>query len=208
MSSPMTGVRIRTAAVGSAVAASAAIVVAYGSVLGSDLPKVALLGVAAGAVLGLVPGRAGDAGARALAFVGGFIAVAVGLALLRSSLPDIPTGRAISAVVVLSLVTALATASGDRLPLWAGLLGVATLTGAFQTVLAGAATGTTTTVVTAATSALLASGLAFFATTLLAGLASPMTRSAAEPPGEPLDVDFPLPRAAADSTAGSHVKAV
>lgn len=206
-SSPMRST-VRIIAAGSAVAVAAAVLLAYGSSLGADLPKVALLAAAAGAVLGLVPGGPGDTAARAVSYLGGFAAVAVGLSLLRSSLPDVPTGRAISAVVVVSLVTAMAAATGDRLPLWAALLGVATLTGAFQTVLGGASTGTTTTVVTAATSALVASALAFLATTLLTGLTSPVG-STVDAGATAHDVELPTPRAAGDTAAApSHVKAL
>jgi hypothetical protein len=194
----MTSVRLRTCAVGSALALTAGAVVDHGAAFGADLPKVALLGIASGAVLALVPGR--GLATKLGAYVAGFAAVMVGLSLLRTSLPDIPLGRALAAVVVVALVTAVATASADRLPLWAGLLGAGTLTGAFQTVLAAhpeAGTGDTTTVITAATTALLSAVVALVVTTAVTTTV-PVDQAPALSDAE---LTLPTPRTAADGAA-------
>jgi hypothetical protein len=205
MLTPMTRVRMRTAAVGSAVVTATAVLIAHGSVLGADLPKVALLGAAAGAVLALVPGRPGDSTARLGSFATGFAASLVGLWMLRSFLPDVPVGRAISATAVLSLVVAASVATADRLPLWAGLLGVATFAGSFATVVGGAIP-TTTTAVTALTCAALTGAVTFLLGTLVTGLTSPIASTTATDVDD-LDVALPTPRAAADSDVPSNVKA-
>jgi hypothetical protein len=200
-------VRLRTCAVGSALALTAGAVVDHGAAFGADLPKVALLGVAAGAVLGLVPGR--PVPFRLGAFAAGFAAVMVGLSLLRATLPDIPLGRALAAVVVVAIVTAVATATADRLPLWAGLLGAATLTGAFQTILAAhpeAGTGTTTTVLTATTTALLSAVVAVFVTQAVTTALTTTATASTDPAGEShapagTELALPVPRTAADGSA-------
>jgi hypothetical protein len=127
----MTSVRIRTLAAGSAVAVLAGVLVNHGAALGADFTKTALLGVAAGAALGLVPHS--SAAGRAGGFAVGFLAAWLGYALRAGFLPDIPLGRALAAVVVVSLITAVAVATMDRLPLWSGLVGAGLLIGAYET---------------------------------------------------------------------------
>lgn len=189
----MTSVRTSTCAAGAAVAVAAGALTAAGGPFGADLPKVALLGLAAGAVLGLVPAR--SFGGKLAGFVGGFGAVLVALSLQRTTLPDTGLGRALAAVVTVSIITAVATATAERAPLWAGLLGAATLTGAFAVITAGAI-GTSTAAVTAATSSLLAAAVALTATTLLSALRAPDVAVVPE-------VVVPAPRAAADAVATS-----
>lgn len=193
----MTSVRVSTCAAGAAVAVAAGALTAASGPFGADLPKVALLGLAAGAVLGLVPTR--SVGGSLAGFLGGFGAVLVALSLQRTTLPDTGLGRAIAAVVTISAVTAIATATADRVPLWAGLLGAATMTGAFALVTAGAI-GTTTSAVTAATCALLAAGVSLIATTLIAAL---HPQAVVDLDDSPHDVTLPAPRAAADAAATS-----
>lgn len=164
----MTSVRRRTCAAGAAVAVLAAVLVDHGAVFGADLPQTALLGVAAGAVLGLVPHR--SATERTLAFVAGFLAAWLGYALRAGVLPDIPMGRAIAAVVVVSVITAIATATADRLPLWSGLLGAGALIGAYEAVYTGTPSAFTDESTVAATSVLLAAAAGFVVTTLVASL--------------------------------------
>lgn len=187
----MTSVRTSTCAAGAAVAVAAGALTAAGGPFGADLPKVALLGLAAGAVLGLVPARSSLG--KIAGFVGGFGAVLVALSLQRTTLPDTGLGRAVAAVVTVSIITAVATATAERAPLWAGLLGAATLTGSFAVITAGAI-GTSTAAVTAATSSLLAAAVSLVATTVVSALHVPGVAAAG-------DVVVPAPRAAADAVA-------
>lgn len=193
----MTSVRVSTCAAGAAVAVAAGALTAAGGPFGADLPKVALLGLAAGAVLGLVPSR--SVGGKLVGFLGGFAAVLVALSLQRTTLPDTGLGRALAAVVAVSLITALATATADRAPLWAGLLGAAAMTGSFSLV-NGGAIGTATSAMTAATSTLLAAGVSLVATTLLAALHPQVVVDL----DDAHDLSLPTPRAAADAAATSE----
>lgn len=197
----MTSVRISTCAAGAAVAIAAGALTASSGPFGADLPKVALLGLAAGAVLGLVPAR--SLAGNLAGFLGGFAAVLVALSLQRTTLPDTGLGRAIAAVVTVSVVTAIATATADRAPLWAGLLGAATMTGSFAIVTAGAIP-TTTMAITAATAALLAAAVSLIATTLLTALHPQVVVDL----DDARDLSLPAPRAAADAVATSDKAAL
>lgn len=126
----MTSVRIRTCAAGAAVAVVAGALVDHGAVFGSDFPRTALLGVLVGAIVALVPHR--RPAERLTAAALGLGAAWLGYLVRAGLLPDIPLGRAIAAVLVVSLVTAVATATADRLPLWAGLLGAGALVGGYE----------------------------------------------------------------------------
>jgi len=139
------------------------------------------MGLAIGAVLGLVPDRM--PAARAGAFVVGFVATWGGFALRAGFLPDIPLGRAIATAVVLAVVTAATAVSFGRLPLWAGLLGVAAFSGGYETTFSTNPAGFVADSMTAATTIALAVGLGFLAVTLVDGLVRP--REAASPPPAP-----------------------
>jgi hypothetical protein len=193
----MSSVRTRTLVTGAALAVAAFLLADQGDVFGADLPKVALLGAAAGAVLGLVPDRL--PAARLGGFLTGFGAAWIGYALRAGFLPDIPMGRAIAAVVVVALITAVAVASANRLPMWAGFLGAATLLGSYETTFAATPTDFVSDSMTAVTTSLLAAALGFLVTVLVSGIdvhaEAPVERADAAVP----DPDVPLPRAAADS---------
>jgi hypothetical protein len=192
----MTSVRTRTLVTGSALAVTAAALTDHGAAFGSDLPKVALLGAAAGAVLGLVPDR--SPAARLGAFLAGFAAAWFGYALRAGVLPDIPMGRAIAAVVVVSVVTALATATANRLPMWAGFAGVLTLLGSYETTFAATPTSFLSDSMTAVTTSLLAAAVGFLVSVLASG---PMAdhENTVEPTAMSVDPAVPAPRSAADA---------
>ena len=189
----MSSVRTRTLVAGSVLAVTAALVADHGAILGADLPKAALLGVAAGAILGLVPDR--SPGARVAAFLSGFAAAWVGYALRAGVLPDIPMGRAIAAFVVVAVVTAVAVITANRLPMWAGFVGVVSMVGAYETGFAAMPTGFVTESMTAATTALLAASLGFIVAVFASGTAA-VTEAAEEHQERPA---LPEPRAAADT---------
>lgn len=191
----MSSVRIRTLATGAALAAAAFLLADQGAVFGADLPHVALLGAAAGAVLGLVPGRM--PAARLGGFLTGFAAAWLGYALRAGVLPDIPMGRAIAAVVVVAVVTAVAVASADRLPLWAGLLGAATLLGSYELTFAATPTSFVSDSMTAVTTSLLAASFGFLVTVVLHEIGSP--RATAMEQSDVVDAALPAPRVAADN---------
>lgn len=199
----MTPVRIRTCAAGAALAVTAGGLIAYGSALGGELPSLALLGGALGAVLALVPGS--SAAARATSFVLGLAAAWLGFALRAAVLPDIPMGRALAAVAVVALITAVATASADRLPLWAGLTGAAALTGAYATTYAADPTAFVSESTTAVTAVLLAAAVAFTVTNLVTGLTVPTEAPApVEEAHAGLDLVLPTPRVAQDAPTVSE----
>jgi hypothetical protein len=192
----MSSVRMRTLVTGIALAVAAFLLADQGAIFGADLPKVALLGAAAGAVLGLVPGSLPVA--RLGGFLTGFGAAWIGYALRAGFLPDIPMGRAIAAVVVVALITAVAVVSADRLPMWAGFLGAATLLGSYETTFAATPTQFVSDSMTAVTTSLLAAALGFLVTVLLAGAEG--RRESASDTSEPgATATLPAPRAAADS---------
>jgi hypothetical protein len=202
----MSSVRIRTLVTGSALAVTAAALADHGAIFGADLPKVALLGAAAGAVLGLVPDR--SPAARLGGFVGGFAAAWLGYALRAGVLPDIPMGRAIAAVVVVSIVTATATATANRLPMWAGFVGVATLLGSYETTFAATPTSFVSDSMTAVTTSLLAVSLGFIVSVLASGTAAV---SAATQDDDivvlPEAAPVPVPRSAPDANVTLTPKA-
>src|SRR3954463_6903006 len=200
----MSSVRTRTLVAGSALAVTAFLLADQGAIFGADLPQVALLGAAAGAVLGLVPDRLPTA--RLGGFLSGFAAAWIGYALRAGVLPDIPMGRAIAAVVVVVVITAVAVASANRLPMWAGFLGAATLLGSYETTFASTPTSFVSDSMTAVTTSLLAAALGFLGAVLLGEVGN------AEPAPETpnvvvLDEAVPAPREAADSNVTVAKKA-
>lgn len=187
----MSSVRTRTLVTGTALAVAAFLLADQGDVFGADLPKVALLGAAAGAVLGLVPDRL--PAARLGGFLTGFLAAWVGYALRAGMLPDIPMGRAIAAVVVVVVITAVAVVTANRLPLWSGFLGAATLLGSYETTFAATPTSFVSDSMTAVTTSLLAAALGFLITVLAEPVAA-ATPTAPQPEVIQLDATVPAPR--------------
>ena len=212
----MASVRLRTLAVGSALALTAGLLTDHGAALGADLPGLALLGVAAGAVLGLVPDR-GPA-ARAAGFLAGFLATWAAYGLRASVLPDVPIGRALAAAGVVAVITAVATATAGRIPLWSGLVGAATLVGAYETVFTAdpAAFGAEAT--TAATTVLLAASIGYLVAVLGAAAPAQADRPHVPVASDDDDADdlelpgydaahgsaLPAPRVASDAPAPSE----
>ncbi|MBK5306928.1 MAG: hypothetical protein JJD92_09600 [Frankiaceae bacterium] len=189
--------RTRTLVTGAALAFAAFLLADQGALFGSDLPKVALLGAAAGAVLGLVPDRL--PAARLGGFLTGFAAAWIGYALRAGVLPDIPMGRAIAAAVVVAVVTVVAVATANRLPMWAGFVGVATLVGAYETTFAATPTEFVSDSTTALTSSLLAAAFGFLVTVLLSELGTVSEKNTTQPRAVVRDAPVPAPRDAADS---------
>lgn len=199
----MTSMPMRTLVAGGALALTAGLLAAKGSVLGADLPHTALLGAALGAVLGLVPDR--SVPGRVGGFLTGFVAAWVGYALRAGVLPDIPMGRAIAAVVVVGVITAVAAATAGRLPLWSGLIGAGALLGAYETTFATTPTAFLSDSMTAATTVLVSAALGL----LVATTAEGFMPQAPEQAHEARDaVSLPAPRTSvdADVTARQEVQ--
>ena len=193
----MSSVRTRTLATGTALAVAAFLLADQGDVFGADLPTVALLGAAAGAVLGLVNDRV--PAARLGGFLTGFLATWLGYALRAGVLPDTPMGRAIAAVVVVAVITAVAVATANRLPMWAGFLGAATLLGSYETTFAATPTEFVSDSMTAVTTSLLAAALGFLVSVLFAEPVPVSHASSSQTEAIQLDASVPAPRAAAES---------
>ena len=150
----------RTLVTGGLLAVFAALLAQFGGALGLEEIRSALLGAALGATLGLVPGRDNPL-ARAVGFLVGFVLGLVGYALRAGLLPDTGGGRALAAFLVIVLLTGVCAASLGWVPLWAGLLGVAAIAGAYEYAFGLDPTAFTSQSVTAATTVLLAAAVGF-----------------------------------------------
>ena len=192
----MTSNRLRTGLTGIALAGTAGCLL----LLGGDLATTALLGVALGGVLALVPN--GSVLGRVSSFLVGVLSAWVGYALRAGVLPDIALGRAIAVVAVISLITVVAVASAGRLPLWSGLLGAAAMAGAYEATFAASPTSFVIDSTTAVTSALVAVSVGL----LLGSLATPSTRAVASSPAEEHpEVSLPAPRRSVDAHVEQEV---
>jgi hypothetical protein len=150
----------RTLVTGGLLAVFAALLAQFGGALGLEEVRSALLGAAIGAALGLVPGSTGSS-ARAVGFVVGAALAWAGYALRAGVLPDTGAGRAVAAFLVIAVLTGISAASLGWVPLWAGLLGVAAIAGAYEYAFGIDPTAFTTQSVTAATTVLLAAAVGF-----------------------------------------------
>ena len=153
---------------GVVLAVVAALVVGLGQVLGLDLQHVALIGAALGGVLGLVPDR--TPAERIGGFLVGFVVAWAGFAVRAAVLPDTASGRAVAAFLVVAIcmiVAAGMTVTPARLPLWAMLVGVAAIVGAYEETYTNAPSQFLSESPTAATTVLLAVSLGYLATAVL-----------------------------------------
>lgn len=121
---------LRTIIVGAVLAVAAALALIISDALGWSLDAVVLVGAAAGGVVGLVADRGPVA--RVLSFLLGILAAAIGYVLRAAVLPDNTNARALVAALVILIVALIAGVSGNRLPFWAGLVGVVALAGAYE----------------------------------------------------------------------------
>lgn len=120
----------RTLISGLLLVAAAFLTVLLGDWLDLDVASVALPGVAAGAVVALVPDA--TVGRRLAGFAVGILVTVVGYVLRAAVLPDTTGGRAVFAALVVGLLVVVAAVSFGRLALWSGLLGAAVFAGAFE----------------------------------------------------------------------------
>lgn len=150
---------------GMLLAVFAALIVALGQALGLDLQHVALLGAALGGVLGLVPHP--NTWGRVVSFLIGFVVAWLGFGLRAALLPDSATGRAVAAFLVVAIVVLVVSFSKEFLPLWAGLLGAAAMTGAYEAIFTNAPSQFLTESPIAATTMLLAVALGYLAVSII-----------------------------------------
>jgi hypothetical protein len=150
---------------GLVLAVMAALVFGVGQLLGWDLDHVALLGAALGGVIGLVPDRL--PWQRIAGFCAGFVIAWIGFALRAAVLPDTSPGRAVAAFIVIALCLVVSVVSGTRLPLWAQLVGVAAIVGAYESIYTDSPSQFLSESPTAATQVLLAAALGYLATAFL-----------------------------------------
>ena len=155
----------RTVLVGAVLTVAATLVVLLSDLLDLKLESVALLGVALGAVVALVPDRSPLM--RLLGFLVGFGLAWAGYLLRAGVFPDTTGGQAVAVAVVLGLCVVVAAASLGRIPLWAPFLGAAAMVGAYEYTFAAAMPEVMTTSPSAATSFLLTAGVGFTLVSLL-----------------------------------------
>jgi len=115
---------------GAILALFGALTIGLGRLLGLELDQVAFLGVALGAVIGLVPDRSQTE--RIVGFLAGFVLAWIGYAVRAAVLPDTATGRATFIFLVIFAAMLVALASRSRLPLWSLLIGAAAMVGAYE----------------------------------------------------------------------------
>ncbi len=154
----------RTLLVGLVLVVAAVLVVLISGWFDLELEPVALLGVALGAVVALVPDRSPLM--RLAGFFGGFVVAWIGYFLRAGVLPDSSGGRMIAIVIVISGAVAIAAVSMDRIPLWSTLLGTAALTGAYEYTYAAAPPEVASTSISTVTALLLALAAGYLAAAL------------------------------------------
>ena len=158
------GQMLRILLAGLALAVLAGVLVAFGDDLGLDLQLYALFGLAIGGAVGLA---AGHPLAKAAGFFIGFVVAWAAYGLRAAVLPDTSTGRAISAVLVVLVLTAIAAPLRSRALYVAEFLGVAALAGAYETTFNTLPSAFLTTSVVAATTVLFAAALGYLGSELI-----------------------------------------
>lgn len=113
------------------LAAAAFLTILVGEALDLDIESTALLGVAAGAVVVLVPDA--SVGRRLAGFALGVVVTVIGYFVRAAVLPDTSSGRAVFAFLVIALCVGVVALSVGKLPFWSALLGAAVFAGAFET---------------------------------------------------------------------------
>lgn len=170
------------------------VVLALNEVLNLGLGAITF-GIAMGGVLGLVS-DGGPVG-RVGSFVVGMV-IAMALYVLQALLLNGSfLGSVVSIVIGLGLITVICAVTGGRLPLWAGLLGAALVTGAYQVSFNNAPQNLLTELPMAVTQALVPAAVGFLAAVFVAD-----RTSGEEPAADTIsDTDAGLPPAPAGVAA-------
>ncbi len=159
---------------GGALAIAGAIAVMLSGFLRLEVDHVALLGLALGAVVGLVP--QGRSLQRLLGFGAGFVLAWAGYLVRAAVLPDSTSGRAVAVVVVVLACTAVYLATVGRLALWATFVGVAAMVGAYEEAYTAAPSQVLDQSPTAATAILLTAAIGYLVSALFAPVTEPVTQ--------------------------------
>ena len=166
---------------GAIIAIAAAAAILGSGVLGQSLQHLGVLAVAVGAVIALAAGRTWWGAPAGLGI--GMVVAWIGYALRALALPDAPSGRAVAAVIVILVTTIVVALAGGRIPLWAGLLGVAAMVAGYEQPYKEAPSAFLTESPAAFTTMLVGVGLGYLAATLghqlMAGQGAPQSRVAA-----------------------------
>ena len=155
----------RTLLAGVLLAIATGLTVLVGEALDLEVEAVALLGVATGAIVGLVPDQ--TVSRRLAAFALGLVAAYVGYVARAAVTPDTSAGRAVAAAFIVILCVGVYAISGGRLPLWSALLGSASLAGAYEFTYTQAATRVLDTSVSSATALMLCVAVGFLVATAI-----------------------------------------
>src|SRR6478735_3271888 len=146
---------------GGIVVVTAVLAVLLGAPFGLELDSYALIGVAMGAVVALVPD--GRPGLRLAGFFAGVLVAWVGYLVRAALLPDTTAGRAAATFLVLAFCAVIAAVAAGRVPVWSTFAGAATMFGAYEATFAAAPPEVTTTSITALTAVALTAAIGFLA---------------------------------------------
>ncbi len=149
---------------GAALAITAAAAVVLGAFFGLELDHVALLGIALGAVVGLVP--QGRSIHRLAGFGAGFGLAWTGYALRAAVLPDSTSGRAVAVLAVVLGCLLVHLASRHTVPPWSALVGVAAMVGAYEETYTAAPSQFVDQSMSAATTVLLTAAIGYLVSAL------------------------------------------
>lgn len=156
----------KTWLVGGLLIAAAVVALLASDLLGLELEAAVLLGLATGGVVAIVPD--GSAAGRLIGFLAGFAAAWAGYLVRAGVLPDSLGGRIVSVCLVLLVCVLVAGVTANRVPLWAALLGAASMVGAFEHLYAAAPPEVIANSLSAATTLLMTSALGFLAAAIAA----------------------------------------
>ncbi|MBS3942570.1 MAG: hypothetical protein KG028_16555 [Actinobacteria bacterium] len=151
----------RTVLSGAVIALLAAVLAVTGSALGITTLWPVLLAAA----VGIAGGRLTVG--RVAAFVVGAVASFVAMAVSAGMLPAVPAAEAVVVVVGVLVLTAIAAVTGERVPLWAGLVGYAVLAAYYEPAFAARPTAFLAEAPVALVTVLLAAALGAAAATLV-----------------------------------------
>ncbi len=160
---------------GAVVAGAAGLVAAVPTLLGLSSPWPVLLVAAVALARPLRPGAIG-------AVLVGAGAWWLGIALRAGLLPDATSSLVIAAIAAVAICVAVAAATGERLPLWASLVGIAAFGGIYEPTFAADPTHFLTDSVVALGAVVVAVGIGTLAAVLADLLAAtPAPRLASTP---------------------------
>lgn len=176
----------RTILAGLMLVLATGLTVWVGERLDLEVESVALLGIASGAIVALVPDA--TLARRLSGYLLGFVAAFVGYLVRAALTPDTASGRAVAASLIVLLCVGVVAISVGRLPLWSALLGGASLAGAYEFAYAQAPTRVLDTSVSSATALLLCVAVGFLVSAMTTNPRphAPETSSAEHDP-TPLD---------------------